>query len=44
LIKGHGATDSEPLRVAAAKFLHKAQLRIGFYPLWNGVKIKALRQ
>jgi hypothetical protein len=44
LIKGHGATDSEPLRVAAAKFLHKAPLRIGFYPLCNSVKIKALRQ
>jgi hypothetical protein len=33
LIKGHRPADSETLRMAAAKFLHDAPLRIGFNAL-----------
>jgi len=44
LFKGHRPADSVALPVAAAKFLHDAQLRIGFNSLSYGVKIKALGQ
>jgi hypothetical protein len=39
LIKGHRPADSVTLRMAAAKFLHDAPLRIGFNALGYGVKI-----
>ena len=44
LIKRHGPADSVTLCMAAAKFLHDAQLGIGFNPLCYRVKIKALGQ
>jgi hypothetical protein len=44
LFKGHRPADSVALPVAAAKFLHDTQLRIGFNSLSYGVKSKALGQ
>jgi len=36
LIKGHRATDTVLPRMAAAKFMQKAQLCIWFHPLCDG--------
>ena len=44
LFQVHGPADSATLRMALVKFLHDAQLRIGFNPLRYGVEFKALSQ